>query len=183
MSKTILMPLANGFEELEAITISDLLVRAGVTVVTAGLEEGPVKASRGTVVIPTHSLDDVLHQAFDLIVLPGGQPGADNLMADSRIIDLLRQQHTQGKLIGAICAAPKVLVAAGIAEHQSITSYPGAINHLDLKNVTVVNEPVVFSHNIVTSRGPGTAMKFALGLVETLQGTEVRQKVETALEG
>ncbi|AJQ94411.1 DJ-1 family glyoxalase III [Gynuella sunshinyii] len=183
MSKTILMPLANGFEELEAITISDLLVRAGVKVITAGLEEGPVRASRGTVVIPTTTLKEVMHQVFDLIVLPGGQPGADNLMADECVIDLLRQQHDQGKLIGAICAAPKVLVAAGIAEHQNITSYPGAVNHLDLTNVTVVNEPVVFSHNIVTSRGPGTAMKFALTLVEALQGAEVREKVETALEG
>ena len=181
MSKSVLMPLAEGFEELEAITISDLLVRAGVNVVTAGLEEGPVKASRGTVLLPTCTLDEALKQSYDLIVLPGGQPGADNLMADDRILNLLQQQYQQGKLVGAICAAPKVLVAAGIAADQTITCYPGAVSHMDLTSVNVVDDRVITCNNMLTSRGPGTAMSFALTLVETLQGQTVREKVEAAL--
>ncbi|MEW8382911.1 MAG: DJ-1/PfpI family protein, partial [Candidatus Thiodiazotropha taylori] len=97
----VLVPLAQGCEELEAVTITDLLTRAGVTVVTAGLDENPVKASRGVTLLPDTTLDDVNADEFDMVVLPGGLPGADYLDADPRIHAILKQLHQQGKYTAA----------------------------------------------------------------------------------
>ena len=99
---TVLIPLAQGCEELEAVTIIDLLRRAGISVTSAGLDAQPVKASRGTVLIPDTTLDQVLLQDFDMIVLPGGQPGADHLRDDPRIQQKLKQQAAQNKFVAAI---------------------------------------------------------------------------------
>ena len=110
----VLVPLASGCEELEAVTIIDLLRRAGIEVVTAGLDEHPVRCSRGTTLIADTQLDEVMHQAFDMVVLPGGQPGADNLNQDPRIHTVLDRLARSGTYIAAICAAPKVLAHAGL---------------------------------------------------------------------
>ncbi|WP_456375490.1 DJ-1 family glyoxalase III [Thiolapillus sp.] len=177
----VLIPLAQGCEELEAVTVIDLLRRAGIEVVTAGLEEGPVTCSRGVVLLPDTRLDEVLDEDFDMLVLPGGLPGADHLDNDERIKVLLRRMAEQGKYTAAICAAPKVLASAGLLENRRATSYPGVLDALDLPRTHRLNQPVVVDAGVITSRGPGTAMDFALELIGQLAGEEQRQAVESGL--
>jgi 4-methyl-5(b-hydroxyethyl)-thiazole monophosphate biosynthesis len=177
----VLVPLAQGCEELEAVTITDLLTRAGIEVITAGLDEKPVKASRGMTLLPDTTLDQVMNSPFDMIVLPGGLPGADHLDHDPRIHQLLKRLNAEGGYIAAICAAPKVLLNAGLLNGKTATSYPGALDGLDLKQVDLQLERVVTDGNVVTSRGPGTAMDFALQLIEQLMGAQKRNEVEQGL--
>ncbi len=177
----VLMPLAPGFEELEAITLSNILRRAGVEVVTAGLHPGTVCASRGTVVVPDTELEKVMDEPFDLVVLPGGLPGADNLRDDPRIIHLLQRTHQAGHLVGAICAAPKVLAHAGLLHGKRATHYPAALSAHELDGVIDSAAAVEVDERVLTSRGPGTAMDFALTLVAQLKGQTVADEVERAL--
>ena len=177
----VLVPLAPGFEELEAISITNILRRAGIDVLTAGLEPGAVRASRGTVVMPDTSLDQVLHEDFDLVVLPGGQPGADNLRDDPRVLHILQRTYAEGRLVGAICAAPKVLAHAGLLNGRRATHYPGALSAEELSGVTDSSAAVELDERVITSRGPGTAMDFALALVELLLGQAKRNDVEKGL--
>lgn len=176
----VLIPLAQGCEELEAVTLIDILRRADIEVVSAGLDGHPVKASRGVVLIPDTTLDLALAHEFDMLVLPGGQPGADNLKADARIAALLKKMAQAGKYTCAICAAPDVLAAAGLLEGKSATCYPGCL--ADASNTTLSTAAVVKDGKIITSRGPGVAMDFALELVETLVGKPRRDEVEAALQ-
>ena len=178
---TVLVPLAQGCEELEAVTVIDLLRRAGITVVSAGLDNEPVKASRGVMLIPDTTLDEALKQSFDMIVLPGGLPGADHLNNDPRIHQLLKDMHEQGKYAAAICAAPKVLADAGLLANKSATSYPGVLNQMQVPQMQFIDAPVVKDGQVVTSRGPGTALDFALELIQTLVGQDTRDQVEAAL--
>ena len=180
MART-LVPLAQGCEELEAVTIIDLLRRAGIEVVTAGLEEGPVTASRGVRLLPDTTLEAVLEESFDMLVLPGGLPGADHLQQDPRIARLLRRVDQEGGYTAAICAAPKVLASAGLLDGRQATSYPGVLDGMQLPRVEVDLQPVIRDGRVVTSRGPGTAMDFALELIEVLAGREKRTQVESAL--
>jgi 4-methyl-5(b-hydroxyethyl)-thiazole monophosphate biosynthesis len=175
----VLVPLADGCEELEAVTIIDLLRRAGVEVTTAGLKPGIVTASRGVQLVPDTTLDVALKADYDMVVLPGGMPGASHLKADARILDLLRKMAAAGKYTAAICAAPMVLAEAGVLEGRQATSYPGSLG--GVAGVTLRTEAVVQDGKVLTSRGPGTAMDFALVLVEVLAGSEKRQQVEAGL--
>jgi 4-methyl-5(b-hydroxyethyl)-thiazole monophosphate biosynthesis len=179
---TVLVPLAQGCEELEAVTIIDLLRRAGITVITAGLDSEPVKASRGTVLIPDTNLDAVMAQEFDMIVLPGGLPGADHLNKDPRIHTLLKQMTKADKYTAAICAAPKVLATAGLLNGKHVTSYPGSIDNIETQNMVYEQEAVVIDGKVITSRGPGTALDFALALIEQLLGKAKRDEVEAPLQ-
>ncbi|WP_178862073.1 DJ-1 family glyoxalase III [Thiomicrorhabdus cannonii] len=179
----VLVPLAQGCEELEAVTIIDLLVRAGIEVVTASLDsERVITASRGVQLVAQTTLDAVLNQAFDLVVLPGGLPGADYLQEDERIIRLLQTTAAAGGYVGAICAAPQVLVTAGLLDNRQATSYPGVIDRAPAEGMTYLNQAVVVDDRIITSKGPGTAMDFALTLIEKLKGSGVRQQVEQGLQ-
>ena len=177
----VLVPLAQGCEEIEAVTVIDLLRRAGIDVVTAGLDEQPVTASRGVRLIPDAVLADVMEEDYDMIVLPGGLPGADHLDQDDRIHALLTSMSESGRFTAAICAAPKVLANAGLLDGKSATSYPGIIDAMELETTKLSQDPVVIDGKIVTSQGPGTAMDFALALIELLLGPEKRQEVETPL--
>jgi len=177
----VLIPLAQGCEEIEAVTIIDLLRRAEVEVITAGLDDAPVKASRGTVLLADTTLDQVLDQDFDMIVLPGGLPGATHLDDDPRIHDLLKRQAGQARWNAAICAAPKVLANAGLLDGHNATSYPGAVVAANYPSIKLTDQPVVVDGKVVTSRGPGTAMDFALELIDLLVGHSTRVDVEVAL--
>lgn len=178
----VLVPLAQGCEELEAVTIIDLLRRAGIEVVTAGLDGQPVRASRGTVLLPDTTLDVALASDFDMIALPGGLPGADHLRDDPRIIALVKKMHASGHYTAAICAAPRVLAKAGLLDDRRATSFPGAIDVNDIPGIDYVDDAVVVDGRVVTSRGPGTAMDFALELIELLAGREQRDAVEAPLQ-
>lgn len=178
----VLVPLAPGCEELEAVTLIDLLRRAGIEVVSAGLAAGPVKASRGTVLLPDVTLDQALQQEYDMVVLPGGMPGAKHLNEDPRIKALLRKMADAGKFTAAICAAPMVLADAGLLAGKRATSFPGFVDKMDLPDVSYVQDPVVQDGKVITSRGPGTAMDFALALVENLAGKAKREEVERGLQ-
>jgi len=176
----VLVPLAEGCEELEAVTIIDILRRARIDVIVAGLEPGPVTASRGVVLQPDTTLDEALKHEYDMVVLPGGGPGSDRLDADSRIRDLLIKMANSEKFTAAICAAPKVLVSAGILEGKQATCYPGVLQTSQLPGLDV-EQAVVQDGKVVTSRGPGTAMDFSLTLVEALVGRARRDEVEAGL--
>ncbi|MFO8025068.1 DJ-1 family glyoxalase III [Thiohalophilus sp.] len=178
----VLIPLAQGCEELEAVTVIDLLRRAGVEVITAGLDDQPVKASRGTVLMPDTTLEAVLDRDFDMIVLPGGLPGADHLNNDPRIHTLLLQMTDAGKYTAAICAAPKVLASAGLLNGKHATSFPGALDNIQTDNLQYEQTPVVVDGKVITSRGPGTAMDFALTLIEHLLSKAKRDEVEAGLQ-
>jgi 4-methyl-5(b-hydroxyethyl)-thiazole monophosphate biosynthesis len=178
----VLVPLAQGCEELEAVTIIDLLRRARIEVVSAGLDDQPVRASRGTVLIPDTTLDEALTQEFDMIVLPGGLPGADHLNEDPRIRNLLTTMVNSGKYTAAICAAPKVLANTGILDGKWATAYPGVLEELQLPKVNLMSDPVVKDGRVITSRGPGTAMDFTLVLIEILTDKATRDEVEQRLQ-
>lgn len=177
----VLIPLAQGCEELEAVTVIDLLRRAGIEVVTAGLDGQTVTASRGVRLLPDTTLDQIVNDSFDMIILPGGQPGADYLAKDERIIKLVRTADAAGQPVSAICAAPKVLAKAGIVDGKKISCYPGSVELSATNNIKILSDAVVEDGNIITSRGPGTAMDFALVLIEKLLGREARKDVELPL--
>ncbi len=176
----VLVPLAQGCEELEAVTVVDILRRAGFEVITAGLSAGPVKASRGVVLLPDVELDAVLGDTYDLVVLPGGMPGSANLKNDPRIIALLQRMQAQGRYTAAICAAPMALHAAGLLEGRRVTGFPGVLDRLPGTHHSC-NDAVVADGTVVTSRGPGTAMDFALTLIELLAGSDLRTQVESGM--
>ncbi len=167
----VLVPLARGAEEMETVIIVDVLRRSGVEVTLAGLDgPDPVPCSRGVTLLP----DAALSQAqgpFDLIVLPGGGEGSERLADSPEIGRLLRDQETRGRPIAAICAAPQVLVAHGVAVGKQLTSHPSVADKVSNHGI-YREEPVVVDGDVVTSRGPGTAFEFALTLAERLVGKE-----------
>jgi 4-methyl-5(b-hydroxyethyl)-thiazole monophosphate biosynthesis len=178
--KRVLVPLAEGVEELEAVTIIDVLRRAGIDVVVASLGDSPVAGSHGIRIAADTPLGALAEQQFDMIALPGGMPGAEHLKKDARIAELVNRLRGEGKPVAAICAAPMVLAAAGVLDGRRATSYPGFLK--DAMQTTVVDEAVVSDDGFITSRGPGTALDFALALVVELAGADVRNEVEAALK-
>ena len=178
---SVLVPLAPGCEELEAVTVIDLLRRGGIEVVGAGLDDGPVTASRGVVLLPDIALDDALKRDYDMVVLPGGGPGAERLDRDPRIEALLKAMSAAGRYTAAICAAPKVFARIGLLDGRRATSFPGFVDRMNLPSVTYLDDAVVQDGHVIPSRGPGTAMDFALHLVELLAGPAKRLEVEAGL--
>ena len=179
----VLVPLAPGFEELEAITVIDLLRRAQIDVLTAGLDARRVPGSHDIVVETDAMLADVAQTLFDMIVLPGGMPGARHLRDDPRVIDLVRRHVAEERYAAAICAAPSVLAAAGVLRAGgTATSFPGFLDEQSAPGVRLSTSPVVVDGRIVTSRGPGTAIDFSLALIELLAGRAARDTVESRLQ-
>lgn len=178
--KTALILFSEGSEELEAVTVVNILRRAGVGVTLAGLEAGVLRGSRSTAIVPDTTLDEAQKHGYDMVVLPGGQPGTSHLRSDTRVLNLVRQMHAQGKYVAAICAAPSVLAAAGLLDGKRATCYPGSLD--DFPKVHLQPAAVVEDGTLITSRGPGTAMDFALALVERLCGHATRQEVEAGLQ-
>ncbi|MBK7874986.1 MAG: DJ-1/PfpI family protein [Planctomycetes bacterium] len=176
----VLVPLAAGFEEIEAITIVDVLRRAGLSVVVAGLVPGPVAGSHGIVVVPDTHLGAVDLERVGMLVLPGGMPGTRNLMADERVVALARRLHAAGRRTAAICAAPLVLHAAGVTDGLRITSHPSVRGELARAAVDGAAR-VVHSGTVTTSQGVGTALEFALALVADVRGPERAAELARAM--
>ena len=170
----VLVYLAPGFEEIEAVTIIDLLRRADIDVTVAGLEEGAVTGSHGISIQSDVYYENINPDEFDYMVLPGGQPGTNNLKKNLKVIDSLKKFYNENKLIGAICAAPTVLQEAGILNGKRVTSYPSEQNVFYTS--IYQSSAVVKDDNIITSRGVGTAIDFALDLIGEIKGENVKQE-------
>ncbi|MCK7544865.1 DJ-1/PfpI family protein [Marinobacter bryozoorum] len=177
MNKTALVPIADGSEEIESITIIDVLRRANVEVTVASVHEHKtITASRRTRITADALLQDCVHHDYDLIALPGGMPGAQNLSDCPLLIDRLRKQRDAGFWYAAICAAPAVALAPhGLLDGIAATGHAGFREALP--DQSRVNERVVVDRNCITSQGPGSALEFALELVANLCGKEVRDQV------
>jgi 4-methyl-5(b-hydroxyethyl)-thiazole monophosphate biosynthesis len=176
MAKAVVV-LAEGFEEIEAVTVIDVLRRAGVQVSIAGLERGAVRGSHDIGIVAEQAIEATSAADFDALILPGGMPGAARLRDDKRVQGLIQAFAKAGKLCAAICAAPIALEAAGVLSGRRATSYPG----FELPSASYVEDKVVIDGNLVTSRGVGTALEFALSLVERLatpeKAAELRQRM------
>jgi protein deglycase len=184
MSKTALIPIADGSEEIEAVTIIDVLRRAGVEVTVAAVNSGKslqIRGAHGLEITADCSLDNCTDKPWDLIAVPGGIPGAEHL-ADSQPLEiLLRTQVQQGKLFAAICAAPAlVLGSKGLLQEKIATGHPMFQQNLDAKELNSESR-VVVDGNCITSQGPGTALDFALELVEQLCGLVKREEVSSPM--
>ncbi|TDA30333.1 MAG: DJ-1 family protein [Hadesarchaea archaeon] len=175
-----LVLLAPGFEEIEALTIVDLLRRGGVEVVTAGLEAGAVEGSHGVKVVPDRQLGEVRAGDFDAVICPGGYPGYENLRRNRRVLELVREAEKGGKLVAAICGAPSVLAEAGVLEGRKATIYPGMEGELRKGGGRPSRGLVVVDGKVVTSMGPATAFAFALKLLELLAGKKKAEEVKKA---
>lgn len=170
MKKTAML-FANGFEEVEALTVVDILRRAGIVCDMLSLDGADETAgSHGITVRMDGSLASADMSGYDGLILPGGMPGTTNLAADERVLRLLRDYCAAGKLTAAICAAPTVLAKAGILEGRSAVCYPGLEDKLT--GAKAGTEPVVLDGTVMTSRGVGTALPFALELVAYLGSRE-----------
>ncbi|AYV54451.1 DJ-1/PfpI family protein [Leptospira kmetyi] len=175
----VLVPFAEGMEEMEAVIIVDVLRRAAVEVVSAALKEGPIRASRGVQILADTTLDKIRLKDFDMIVLPGGGPGTKALGGDPRIAEFLKEAKKENKWIGAICAAPSVLVHQNIlTSSDRFTAFPGIVS--DAPGYT--GSRLEISGKIITSVGPGSAFEFSLELVKILCGEESMLKVKSALQ-
>jgi 4-methyl-5(b-hydroxyethyl)-thiazole monophosphate biosynthesis len=172
---TVVVPLLPGFEEIEAVAIIDVLRRAEVRVLVASTAPGPVRGSHDIELAADTALADVMADAVDMIALPGGMPGAAHLARDPEVQRLVRELAAAGKFTCAVCAAPIALAAAGVHRGKRVTCYPGFEDQL--AGGTVVADRVVVDGTLVTSRGPGTAVEFALELVALLRGQTARAEL------
>jgi 4-methyl-5(b-hydroxyethyl)-thiazole monophosphate biosynthesis len=176
MAKALVF-LATGFEEIETVTIVDVLRRAGVDITVAGLTPNVVEGAHAMKIVPDRSIDDVNVTDFDAIVVPGGNPGYKNLRNDPRVIGMVKEAFDSKKLVAAICAGPAVLSDAGVLDDKSCTIYPGMEDELENGRGKPKQDMIVVDGNIITSRGPATALPFALKLAEILAGKEVADSV------
>ena len=175
--KNILIPLADGFEEIEAATCINVFRRAGLSVITAGMPGTMVKGSRGVKMMADRRMDDVNMNQFDVLVLVGGDPGFRNLGRSQKILKAVRDFGMSNKLIGAICAAPVILARVGLIEKKLATVYPGMEREIPRPR----GGRVIVDGNVITSQAPGTAMEFALKIVETLLGAEKANELRSEL--
>ena len=176
MAKALVF-LATGFEEIETVTVVDVLKRAGVDVTVAGLAPNVTEGKHGMKIVPDTSIDDVHVDDFDAVVVPGGNPGYKNLRNDPRVITIVKKAFGSNKLVAAICAGPTVLSDAGVLEGKACTVYPGMDKELEAGGGKPKHAIVVVDGNIITSRGPATALPFALKLAEMLAGKQVAEEV------
>ncbi len=182
MPASVLVPLAPGFEEIEAVTIIDVLRRGGLRVVTASLGDTDVEGAHGIHIRADTTLEEArgTGERFDAVVLPGGMPGAANLRDDPRVLAALSDVVEQGGTAAAICAAPIALEAAGLLEGRRATAYPSFRDQLTSATQPVQGR-VVDDGPVVTSAGPGTALEFALALVARLGSAETAEQLREGM--
>ncbi len=181
MLKKVLVPIADGSEELEAVTIIDILRRAGADVTAASVDGPEITASQGVKLVADRLIAECADDTYDLIALPGGMPGAEHLRDCDQLVRMLKDQRESGRLYAAICASPAVVFQPhGLLEGKKATCHPGRVDTLENKDAAV--EPVVVDGNCITAQGPGTALTFSLKLVELLFGKEKEKEVAGPLE-
>jgi 4-methyl-5(b-hydroxyethyl)-thiazole monophosphate biosynthesis len=180
MNKTVLVPIADGTEEIEAVTIIDTLRRGGGIVTVASVTGIQVTASRKVKLVADCLIADCAGKTYDCIALPGGMPGAEHLRDNAVLTELLKQQDKANRLIAAICAAPAVILAHhGLLKGHKATCYPSS--HDKLPDKSAAGNRVVIDGNFITSQGPGMAIEFALAIVESLFGQERKKQVAEAM--
>ncbi len=180
MRKSVVIVLADGFEEVEAVTPIDVLRRAGIEVIVAGAGNTEIKGSRGLRVLADIKLED--YQGLpDAMILPGGIPGAENLRDSAAVSALIQKMRKEDKIIAAICAAPGlVLSRQGVLDGKKATGYPGYEKEFGA-STTLLEKSVVADGKVITSRGPGTALEFSLELVKTLIDESMAEKIKSAM--
>ena len=179
---SVLLPLAKGFEELEAVALCDVMRRGGIEVRLAYIEDelhgDLVTGANGITIKADTSINNVIVDDFDMMVLPGGWGGTYALAENARVQELLRQ-FKEKKIVGAMCAAPYALKKAGVLSGR-YTAYPGAVEEIDAPGY-VSDEKVVEDGNVITSQGPGTAVCFGLAIVKRLVGEETAQQIKEGM--
>jgi len=176
MEKKVLVPVADGTEDLEAVGIIDVLRRADAEVTVASVGQLQIVGSRGVKMIADALISDCAGVKYDLVALPGGIPGADNLRDSTELVTILKRQYTAGRLYGAICASPAIVLEHhGLLRGKKATCHPAFTDQLS--NTDKIKSKVVVDGNCITSRGAGTVIEFALTLVELLYSKERRESV------
>jgi len=177
MAKKAVILLATGFEEIEAVSVIDILRRAGIEIIIAGADGINVTGSHGITVAADKRLSGLKPDYFDAVIVPGGMPGALHLHNSGEVNEFIKAANSGGALIAGICAAPAVVLAPlGILDKKTATCYPG--DQVDFgKTTRYKNKAVVIDGNIITSQGPGTAIEFGLAIVEKIIGKETAKKV------
>ena len=177
----VLVPIATGFEEIEAVCIIDVMRRAGIDVIMGSLNETLlVKGANGITVQADRSIMGITADELDMIILPGGWGGTNALAEDENVLALLKVMDAKGKNIGAICAAPFALYTAGVLK-EGYTCYPSVEEQIKVAGYQGDRNAVVQSGNVMTSRGPGTAICFGLAIVKKLVGDEAYEGLRGGL--
>mgnify|MGYP002693377902 CR=1 FL=1 len=172
--------LADGFEEIEGLTVVDLLRRAKIYVDTVSIMDDYIVHGAHGINVQTEDLfDEVDFEEFDMVVLPGGMPGTLNLKEHDGVRYVVKQYAKEGRFVGAICAAPTILKSLGLLEGRRATCYPGVED--EMENVILTETAVVVDDNIITSQGVGTAIDFALKLIEVLDGEEKAKEIAESI--
>ncbi len=180
MSKNVLVPIADGSEDIETVSIVDVLRRAGATVTVASVGALQVTAAHGLKLVADQVISECVNISYDLIALPGGMPGAEHLRDSNELKEMLKRQQQDGKLYAAICASPAVVLNHhGLLAGRKATAYPGFAEQLE--NTESIDSRVVVDNNCITSRAPGTAMAFALKLVEALYGEQKAKEIAQSM--
>ncbi len=180
MASKVLVPVADGIEEIEAVCIIDILRRVGADVTVASVGAIEITASRSVKIVADSLLSACAETVYDMIVLPGGLPGANNLANCAELTAMLKAQRDSGRFYAAICASPAVVLEpAGLLRGKRATCYPSMI--AQLHDSSSADEPVVVDGNCITSQAPGTAIEFSLKLAELLFGSEAADKIASGL--
>lgn len=178
LKKNVLVPIANGIEEIEATTIIDVLRRAGLTVRVSSIEDREVTGANGIKIVADSDFIDEVLEDYDAIVLPGGTEGAERFVAYPALRDALKNFNRRQNMVAAICASPALVLAKlGLLDGKKATCYPSFKQHIN----NFVNEKVVVDAHVVTSQGPGTALSFAFKLAEILAGSKVANEVKEGM--
>lgn len=171
--------LADGFEEIEAVTVVDVLRRAGLNVKTVGVPEQVVKGAHGIKFVADILLKNAKFDQLESIVLPGGMPGAENLLANEGVVKFVNFCAKSNKLIAAICAAPMILGKLGLLKGKKAVCYPGFEG--ELLGANIDKNSVCLCENMLTAKGPGTALEFSLKIVSYLAGDDIARSVKKSL--
>jgi protein deglycase len=173
--KTVIVILAAGFEEIETITPIDMLKRAGANVQIVGVGGTQITGSHGITVTCDTTVSEIIHQPVDCVILPGGMPGTTNLLESNDVLNIVRSNHRENKLIAAICAAPRILDKAGILEGKEYTCYPSAKS--EIIHGIHRNSPVITDGNVITGRAAGSVFDFSNEVISHLFSQDIMREV------